>query len=30
MIIYKITYNIEHKEIKNNFIIKDNPNYRGN
>ena len=30
MITYEIPDDIEHKEIKNNFIIKDNPNYRGN
>ena len=30
MITYEIPDDIEQKEIKNNFIIKDNPNYRGN
>ena len=30
MITYEIPDNINHKEIKKGFLIKDNPNYRGN
>ena len=30
MVTYEIPESINHKEIKKSFIIKDNPNYRGN